>query len=184
MTWRCVRKGSTARTLRAVLAACVHSCPACVPVCSIAFPRQVMDVLCDAMVRPKYSHGVLVDGFPRTSVQADVIRLLYDRVVAQAVDFGLPRPRFRVVVLFIDEPTSIRCGDSAAVSPLCLSLTHTHPHPSLFSCPGVSCCVASVLRSTMPRWRQRELVRRLRSGKPTSAWLQQGCATRRLWSRH
>lgn len=85
-----------------------------------------MDVLCDAMVRPKYSHGVLVDGFPRTSVQADVIRLLYDRVVAQAVDFGLPRPRFRVVVLFIDEPTSIRCGHPAAVPRLCLSLTHTH----------------------------------------------------------
>jgi adenylate kinase len=31
-----------------------------------------------ALLRPEYEHGVIVDGFPRTSTQAECIKLLFE----------------------------------------------------------------------------------------------------------
>ena len=62
-------------------------------------------------------YGVLVDGFPRTPLQVDCVKLLYDKLMdlsaqhAAASPTGnnkaFPRPRFRVVILYVDEQTSV-----------------------------------------------------------------------------
>jgi len=68
---------------------------------------EVIEALFDVLVQPEYALGTVVDGFPRTQMQVDVLRLLHQKLKAQAHDHNLPRPRFRVVVLFVDEATSI-----------------------------------------------------------------------------
>jgi len=61
--------------------------------------------------------GLVVDGFPRTSLQVDFLKLLHDKLEAlhdaHADDEGpdgcarFPRPSFKVVMLYVDEETSI-----------------------------------------------------------------------------
>ncbi|GBF89078.1 adenylate kinase [Raphidocelis subcapitata] len=59
--------------------------------------------------------GVVVDGFPRTAVQVDFLKMLHDKLAAlhrsQAEGpraHAFPRPSFKVVVLYVDEETSVR----------------------------------------------------------------------------
>ncbi|GBF96259.1 adenylate kinase [Raphidocelis subcapitata] len=59
--------------------------------------------------------GFVVDGFPRTAVQVDFVKLFFDKLqdLNHAHDRGplainFPRPSFKVVVLYVDEETSIR----------------------------------------------------------------------------
>jgi len=59
--------------------------------------------------------GVLVDGFPRTAVQVDFLKLLYDKLnelhttwANTAHEHQFPRPLFKVVMLYVDEETSIK----------------------------------------------------------------------------
>ena len=69
----------------------------------------------------------MIDGFPRTPVQVDFLSLLHDRLQElhlrhadkPALAPRFPRPHFRVVVLFVDEETSVTRqlarGSTAAV---------------------------------------------------------------------
>eukprot|EP00877_Chromochloris_zofingiensis_P000326 jgi/Chrzof1/10294/Cz04g36080.t1 len=59
--------------------------------------------------------GFVVDGFPRTALQVDFLKLLYDKMLElhdanadspRAINF--PRPSFKVVILYVDEETSIK----------------------------------------------------------------------------
>lgn len=59
--------------------------------------------------------GVLVDGFPRTAVQVDFLKLLYDKLnelhgmwATTVHEPQFPRPLFKVVMLYVDEETSIK----------------------------------------------------------------------------
>ena len=77
--------------------------------------RQVIELLFEALLRPEYQSGVLVDGFPRTKEQAECIKLLYDqmnilrRKYAQtALYHQFHRPIFHITVLYIDKDESIR----------------------------------------------------------------------------
>ncbi|KIZ03084.1 adenylate kinase 1 [Monoraphidium neglectum] len=56
--------------------------------------------------------GVVVDGFPRTAVQVDFLKLLHDKLAALhrahaegPLSAAFPRPGFKVVVLYVDEET-------------------------------------------------------------------------------
>ncbi|GAX75664.1 hypothetical protein CEUSTIGMA_g3108.t1 [Chlamydomonas eustigma] len=58
--------------------------------------------------------GVLVDGFPRTSLQVDFLKLLNDKLLElhtlcanTQLEPQFPRPLFKVVMLYVDEETSI-----------------------------------------------------------------------------
>lgn len=58
--------------------------------------------------------GILVDGFPRTALQVDFLKLLHDKLQELHVSFAhtqhrnqFPRPLFKVVMLYVDEETSI-----------------------------------------------------------------------------
>ena len=95
---------------------------------------EVVEALFDVLVKDEYRLGTVVDGFPRTKIQVrapsseppvprargcsrrpllhgrlqvDVLRLMHQKMKEQAYKFNLPRPRLRVVVLFVDEATSI-----------------------------------------------------------------------------
>ncbi|HVZ75472.1 MAG TPA: nucleoside monophosphate kinase [Polyangia bacterium] len=76
--------------------------------------REVLEALLRELLEPKYQTGVLVDGFPRTQVQAEAVKLLHDQIMQlRAKYWGTPtgkrfrRPIFRITVLFVGEQTSI-----------------------------------------------------------------------------
>lgn len=74
----------------------------------------VVELLLEHLLHPKFDNGVLVDGFPRTKVQVDCIKMLRDKMLALRQEFSdtsasayFRRPVFRVAVLFVDENTSV-----------------------------------------------------------------------------
>lgn len=75
--------------------------------------EEVIELLLRKLLEPQYERGVIVDGFPRTTVQTECLKLFYDKMVAlredmRALGRELPRPLFRTVLLFVDEEVSIR----------------------------------------------------------------------------
>src|SRR3954463_11458793 len=76
--------------------------------------REVIEVLLRKLLEPEYQTGVVVDGFPRTKVQAEAVKLLHDQIMQlRAAYWGTPigmrfrRPIFRITVLFVGEQTSV-----------------------------------------------------------------------------
>jgi len=68
----------------------------------------------EKLLQPQYTQGVVVDGFPRTKVQVDCIKMLKDKMVNLRAEFlnslhgsYFTRPIFRVAVLFVDESESV-----------------------------------------------------------------------------
>ena len=66
------------------------------------------------LLRPEYHHGVILDGFPRTHVQVECLKLLVDKMHALRREFyGTPlsihfrHPTIHIMVLFVDEQESI-----------------------------------------------------------------------------
>jgi adenylate kinase len=76
--------------------------------------REVLTVLLRQLLKPEYRDGVILDGFPRTKVQVECLKMLYERMVHLWREFyGTPlgihfrQPIIHIVVLFIDEKESI-----------------------------------------------------------------------------
>jgi adenylate kinase len=76
--------------------------------------REVIEALLRKLLEPAYQTGVVVDGFPRTKVQAEAVKLLHDRIMQlRSTYWGTPtgkrfrRPIFRITVLFVGEQTSV-----------------------------------------------------------------------------
>ena len=76
--------------------------------------REVIEALLRKLLEPAYQTGVVVDGFPRTKVQAEAVKLLHDEIMQlRATYWGTPtgkrfrRPIFRITVLFVGEQTSV-----------------------------------------------------------------------------
>ncbi|KAL9650330.1 hypothetical protein ABK040_014984 [Willaertia magna] len=77
--------------------------------------RQVIEAVFTKLLDPMNENGVVVDGFPRTVVQAQCISLLYDLMLQLRQEFQndpivsqkFRRPSFRLCVLFVDEKVSI-----------------------------------------------------------------------------
>ena len=69
-----------------------------------------MEILLEKLLQPEYTNGVLVDGFPRTQVQVECIKLLKEQMLKLRQEFMntelgpyFRRPVYRVAVLFVDE---------------------------------------------------------------------------------
>lgn len=76
--------------------------------------REVLSVLFRHLLRPEYRDGVILDGFPRTKVQVECLKLLYEKMTQLWREYyGTPlamhfrQPVIQIVVLFIDEKESI-----------------------------------------------------------------------------
>jgi adenylate kinase len=77
--------------------------------------RTVMEMLFHALLDCDPTVGVLVDGFPRTEIQVEALRLFYDKMVELRREFWntdrrdqFPRPVFRICVLYVDEDISVQ----------------------------------------------------------------------------
>ena len=76
--------------------------------------RDVAGLLMRQLLDPRHTYGVLVDGFPRTLVQGEVVRLFHDQMLllhnqarGTAAAYRFPRPLFHVVTLTVDEQTAV-----------------------------------------------------------------------------
>ena len=76
--------------------------------------KEVLGVLLRKLLEPIYRDGVVLDGFPRTPVQVECLKLLVERMSALHDEFAqtplaihFRRPTIHAVVLFVSESTSI-----------------------------------------------------------------------------
>ena len=76
--------------------------------------REVVRLVYRHLLRPEYHDGVILDGFPRTNVQVECLKLLVDKMHALRREFyNTPlsiyfrQPTIHIMVLFVDEKTSV-----------------------------------------------------------------------------
>lgn len=76
--------------------------------------REVVRLLLRQLLRKEYSDGVILDGFPRTNVQVECLKLLVDKMHALRREFyhsplsiHFRQPTIHIMVLFVDEKESI-----------------------------------------------------------------------------
>ena len=72
--------------------------------------REVIEIMLRKLIDPVYKSGAVVDGFPRTKVQVECLKLLYQKLIELRLKFKetlysehFKKPHFHIVVLFIDE---------------------------------------------------------------------------------
>lgn len=75
---------------------------------------EVVTVLFEELMKPQYKEGVIVDGFPRTAIQAECMKHLYDKMSDLRTRYAdtdlvqkFRRPIFHVTVFYIDEQVSV-----------------------------------------------------------------------------
>jgi adenylate kinase len=76
--------------------------------------QEVIGILLRKLLEPEFRDGVLLDGFPRTRVQVECLKLLVDEISQLHSDFAntplaihLRRPTIHAMVLFVSEKISI-----------------------------------------------------------------------------
>ena len=76
--------------------------------------REVIAALLRELLKPEYREGVILDGFPRTTVQVECLKMLFERMTqlwrefhGSALSIHFRQPTFHIVVLFVDEHESI-----------------------------------------------------------------------------
>ena len=77
--------------------------------------REVIGLLLEELLDPRYYDGVIVDGFPRTKVQAQCLKLFSDKMLELHKEFRATpsakhfcKPMFRIALLFVDEDVSVQ----------------------------------------------------------------------------
>ncbi len=77
--------------------------------------REVTALVLEALLNPVYENGTVVDGYPRTKVQVECLKLFYQKLMALRNEFRdtalgqvFRKPRFHILVLYIDEAESVR----------------------------------------------------------------------------
>ena len=76
--------------------------------------REVVNLLLFQLLNPIYESGVVVDGFPRTKVQVECLKIFYHRMNELRKEFlktpigkYFKQPMFHLVLLFVDEKVSV-----------------------------------------------------------------------------
>lgn len=77
--------------------------------------REVIEIMFRKLLEPVYKTGAVVDGFPRTKVQVECVKLLYQKLIELRLKYKetlfseyFKKPHFHIVVLFIDEKESVK----------------------------------------------------------------------------
>lgn len=68
--------------------------------------REVIGLLLRKLLEPQYLKGVIVDGFPRTLVQVECLKLLYQKI--KELKKSPSGPKFHVVILYVNEEESVK----------------------------------------------------------------------------
>jgi adenylate kinase len=76
--------------------------------------RDVIGILFRKLLEPEQQNGAILDGFPRTKVQVECLKMLYDEMIALRRSFAdaplvahFRQPMFHIMVLFVDESESV-----------------------------------------------------------------------------
>jgi len=76
--------------------------------------RDVVRIVFRRLLDPCYQGGVVLDGFPRTKVQVECLKMLYDQMISLRREFAdspdivhFKQPVFHIMVLFVEEAESI-----------------------------------------------------------------------------
>ena len=76
--------------------------------------REVVHLVFERLLDPAYESGAVLDGFPRTTVQVECLKLLFDQMIALRREFAdtpemvhFKQPVFHIMVLFVDEAESV-----------------------------------------------------------------------------
>ncbi len=77
--------------------------------------REVIEIMLRKLLDPVYQSGAVVDGFPRTKVQVECVKLLHQKLNGLHTKFRdtpnadhFKKPHFHIVVLFVDEKESVK----------------------------------------------------------------------------
>ena len=77
--------------------------------------KEVTNLILRELLKPVYKSGAVVDGYPRSLVQVECLKLLYAKLNELLLEFKkttpnkrIPKPHFHILVLFIDEAESIK----------------------------------------------------------------------------
>ena len=75
---------------------------------------EVVSLLLRELLKPEYQHGAIIDGFPRTNIQVECLKLLVDKMQELRHEFydtplrtHFRHPTVHIMVLFIDEAESV-----------------------------------------------------------------------------
>ncbi len=81
---------------------------------SMVGDREVIALLFHRLLQPQYRDGVILDGFPRTKVQVECLKLLADKMHQLRREFyhtplgiNFRQATVHIMVLFVDEKTSV-----------------------------------------------------------------------------
>lgn len=76
--------------------------------------REVVGLVFRKLLEPSYQSGAILDGFPRTTVQVECLKMLYDQMIGLRREFAntpeavhFKQPIFHIMVLFVDESESV-----------------------------------------------------------------------------
>ena len=76
--------------------------------------EEVLRLLFHEMLKPEFRDSAVLDGFPRTNVQVECLKMFYDQMVRLRREFSdtnkahfFRQPVFHIMVLFVDESESI-----------------------------------------------------------------------------
>ena len=76
--------------------------------------REVIGLVLRQLLRKEYEHGAILDGFPRTKVQVECLKLLVDKMHELRREFyntplstHFRHPNIHIMVLFVDELESV-----------------------------------------------------------------------------
>lgn len=76
--------------------------------------REVTSLLFKELLAPRNATGVVVDGFPRTKVQVECLKLFYQRLsslrskyLGTQLETRFHRPIFHIIVLYVEEAVSV-----------------------------------------------------------------------------
>lgn len=76
--------------------------------------EEVLRLLLGELLKPEFRDSAVLDGFPRTMVQVECLKLFYDQMILLRREFSstpkahhFRQPTFHIMVLFVDEAESI-----------------------------------------------------------------------------
>jgi adenylate kinase len=76
--------------------------------------EEVLRLLLHELLKPQFRDSAVLDGFPRTTVQVECLKMFYDRMISLRREFShtpqahrFRQPTFHIMVLFVDEAESI-----------------------------------------------------------------------------
>ncbi len=76
--------------------------------------EEVLRLLLHELLKPQFRDSAVLDGFPRTTVQVECLKMFYDQMILLRREFShtpeahhFRQPTFHIMVLFVDEAESI-----------------------------------------------------------------------------